>query len=71
MILPLSLVVHVMILEDHVLTLLSKVAILVQVKTPLYMVIPVNVTATMDTTTTINMIAKADRLSAQLETEEN
>ena len=71
MILPLSLVVHVMILEDHVLTLLSKVAILVQVKTPLHMVIPVNVTATMDTTTTINMIAKADRLSAQLETEEN
>ena len=71
LILPLSLVVHVMILEKHVLTLLSKVVIRAIVKTPQYLVDPVHVTATMDTTTTLNMNAKNDRLSAQLATEEN
>ena len=71
LILPLSLVVHVMILEKHVLTLLSKVVIRAITKTPQYLVDPVHVTATMDTTTTLNMNAKNDRLSAQLATEEN
>ena len=68
---PLSLVVYVMILEKHVLMLLSKVVISVIVKTPQYLVDPVHVTATMDSTTTLNMNAKNDRLSAQLVTEEN